>query len=99
MAFVRPLGVFWAGVAFLPDLPLAGATGAACFATLANKAWTASQIHVTATFRVVNLFTGLSSVNGRPWISAQEALHQMKFLAWELNARQWEWVKLEPPQQ
>ena len=45
-------------------LPFAGATWAAGFATFANKTWIAIQIRSTATFRFVNFFTGLRSVNG-----------------------------------
>ena len=40
------------------------AAWAARFPTFASRAWTASQIRPTATLRLVNFFTGLSSVNG-----------------------------------
>jgi hypothetical protein len=63
-AFVRPVGAFFAGVAFFPGLGFGVGWWAAGFATFANKTWTASQMRATATLRSVNFFNGLSVLSG-----------------------------------
>jgi hypothetical protein len=44
--------------------PVAGAAGAACGATSADRRCTTAQIRTTANFRLVNFFTGFRSSNG-----------------------------------
>src|ERR1035437_2072987 len=60
-------GAVWRRLLFgapLFRLPSAGATWVAGFATFAGRTWTGSQIRATSDLRSVNLFTGLSVVNG-----------------------------------
>src|ERR1039458_4166041 len=68
VAFLGSLVAFLAGVVFLADLALDGATGRACFAALAfvgafgsgvsPRVWIRPQIRLAAALALLNTFTG-----------------------------------------